>query len=79
MVHDMHNYNIALPHMMECGCHCIRCGSTRLESRCVGEIEQDGYYDMHHTCGECGAHFDHLEGDIFEECDKCGITKTGGL
>ncbi len=58
---------------MECGCHCIRCGSTRLESARVGDVEPDGYYDMHHTCNDCGAHFDHLEGDVFERCDACGV------
>lgn len=58
---------------MECGCRCIRCGSGLLESRRVGDVEPDGYYDMHHTCRECGAHFDHLEGDTFERCETCGV------
>lgn len=60
-------------HIMECGCRCIRCGSTRLESFRVGDTEPDGYYDMHHTCRECGTHFDHLEGDTFERCETCGV------
>lgn len=51
----------------------MACGSGLLESRRVGDVEPDGYYDMHHTCRECGAHFDHLEGDTFERCETCGV------
>ena len=58
---------------MECGCRCMACGSGLLESRRVGDVEPDGYYDMHHTCRECGAHFDHLEGDTFERREACGV------
>ncbi len=47
---------------MDCGCHCIKCGSTKLNSKRVGIIEKDGYFDMHHTCIDCNTHFDHLEG-----------------
>ena len=36
---------------IECGCHCIKCKSTDLESNRIGEVEEDGYYDMHHTIG----------------------------
>jgi hypothetical protein len=57
---------------MQCGCHCIKCGSTDIISNRTGRIENDGYYDMHHTCLKCNAHFDHLEGDVFDSCDKCG-------
>lgn len=56
---------------IECGCHCIKCNSTNLESNRVGQIEKDGYFDMHHTCNECNTHFDHLEGEIFDNCKKC--------
>ena len=56
---------------MECGCHCIKCGSTKLESKQIGEIEKDGYFDMHHTCKDCNTHFDHLEGDVFDSCKLC--------
>lgn len=56
---------------VECGCHCIRCSSTDLESQRIGETEDDGYFDMHHTCKSCNAHFDHLDGEIFEECKVC--------
>jgi len=47
------------------------CGSTNLESNKVGQIENDGYFDMHHTCKQCNTHFDHLEGEIFHNCEKC--------
>lgn len=56
---------------MECGCHCIKCNSTELESKQIGKVENDGYSDMHHTCMICNANFDHLEGDIFEDCKIC--------
>jgi hypothetical protein len=56
---------------IECGCHCIKCGSTNIESNRVGQIEKDGYFDMHHTCNNCNTHFDHLEGEIFDNCKKC--------
>ena len=61
---------------MNCGCHCIKCGSTGLESKQVSEKEDDGYFDMHHTCISCNTHFDHLEGIIFEACDVCNYKKT---
>ena len=57
---------------MYCGCHCIKCKSKNIESRQVGKTEADGYFDMHHTCKECGTHFDHLEGVTFDECNICG-------
>ena len=50
---------------IECGCHCIKCKSTNLESNRIGEIEKDGYFDMHHTCNQCNTHFDHLDGEVF--------------
>ena len=56
---------------IECGCHCIKCGSTELESKRVGQIESDGYFDMHHTCKQCSTHFDHLDGETFDDCEKC--------
>jgi len=49
----------------------IKCGSTKLNSKRVGIIEKDGYFDMHHTCMDCNTHFDHLEGITFEACDVC--------
>ncbi len=56
---------------MECGCHCIKFVSIILESKQIGEIEKDGYFDMHHTCKDCNTHFDHLEGDVFDSCKLC--------
>lgn len=56
---------------MECNCHCIKCNSAELESKQIGKVENDGYTDMHHTCKICNAHFDHLEGDVFEDCKIC--------
>ena len=43
----------------------------------VGHAEADGYCDMHHTCRACGAHFDHLEGVVFDACDACGYDAAG--
>lgn len=43
----------------------------------VGHAEADGYYDMHHTCGACGIHFDHLEGVVFDACGACGYDASG--
>ena len=57
---------------MGCGCRCMKCKGQDLESFKVGETGPDGYYDMHHTCLSCGAHFDHLDGEIFGKCDACG-------
>ena len=45
----------------------------KLSSKRIGEVERDGYYDMHHTCLVCNTHFDHLEGDTFDSCVKCGF------
>lgn len=56
---------------MSCSCHCINCESTDLESNQVSITEDDGYFDMHHTCKKCKTHFDHLEGNVFESCNIC--------
>ena len=61
---------------MECGCHCIKCGSTELDSKQVSQSEKDGYFDMHHTCQNCNTHFDHLEGDIFNSCKICNYSSN---
>jgi len=58
---------------MYCGCHCIKCGSIELDSNQVSKTEEDGYFDMHHTCRRCGVHFDHLEGDLFDSCRVCNF------
>ena len=57
---------------MSCSCRCISCGSVDLESKQVSESEDDGYFDMHHTCKKCKTHFDHLEGNVFKSCNICG-------
>ncbi len=59
-----------------CGCHCIKCGNTELDSKRTGPVEDDGYFDMHHTCMKCKTHFDHLEGTIFDSCKKCDYNST---
>jgi hypothetical protein len=56
---------------IKCGCHCIKCKSTDLESDRTGGVEKDGYFDMHHTCKQCNTHFDHLDGEVFLHCEKC--------
>ena len=56
---------------IKCGCHCITCKSTNLESNKIGLVGKDGYFDMHHTCQQCNTHFDHLDGEIFVNCIKC--------
>jgi len=59
--------------MAGCGCRCIKCGSTDLKSNRVGEAGADGCFDMHHTCNRCNAHFDHLDGETFGSCQRCGF------
>jgi len=61
---------------MECGCHCIKCGCTDLESNQTGKIEDGSYFDMHHTCKKCNTHFDHLEGKVFDLCEICGYSSN---
>jgi hypothetical protein len=61
---------------IKCGCHCIKCKSTNLESNKIGITENDGYFDMHHTCQQCNTHFDHLDGEIFANCSKCNYSSN---
>jgi len=61
---------------MECGCHCIKCDCIDLESNQTGEIKDDGYFDMHHTCKKCNTHFDHLEGKVFDLCEICSYSSN---
>ncbi len=63
---------------VQCGCHCIKCNSTKLESKRIGKTEENGYFDMHHACKECDTHFDHLEGETFDSCKLCNY-KTNWL
>lgn len=52
-----------------CGCRCIVCKSQKLTGNSF--TAADGYTDIHHTCRDCGAHFDHLDGTVFEKCEIC--------
>ena len=61
---------------MQCGCHCIKCGSTELISNQTSKTESDGYFGMHHTCKKCNTHFDHLEGEVFISCKICGYESS---
>ncbi|MBP2624980.1 MAG: hypothetical protein KAF24_03395 [Nitrosopumilaceae archaeon] len=60
---------------MVCGCHCIICKNSMLESKQVGKTEDDGYFDMHHTCKKCKTHFNHLDGQIITNCKICDNEK----
>ena len=70
------NYTCIIRMKIECGCHCIKCKSTDLESNKIGHVEKDGYFDMHHTCNQCKTHFDHLDGEIFSNCEKCDYSSN---
>jgi len=61
---------------MQCGCHCIKCGSTKISSKQIGRMESDGYFDVHHTCKRCNTHFDHLESSVFESYNICKYETT---
>lgn len=49
------------------------CKSTILEGKSFTAL--DGYLDIHHTCKSCGAHFDHLDGTVFQKCEICNYNK----
>lgn len=49
------------------------CKSTSLEGKSF--TAPDGYLDIHHTCKSCGAHFDHLDGTVFQKCEICNYNK----
>ena len=57
----------------------MQCKSPKLDSHQIGNIEPDGYIQMHHTCQVCGAHFDHLEGVIYDSCTLCTYKKMHDL
>jgi hypothetical protein len=59
--------------IIQCGCRCIVCKGQKLEGKSFNA--PDGYLDIHHTCKDCGAHFDHLDGTVFEKCEICSYTK----
>jgi hypothetical protein len=59
--------------IIQCGCRCIVCKGQKLEGKSF--TAPDGYLDIHHTCKDCGAHFDHLDGTVFEKCVICSYAK----
>lgn len=58
---------------MICGCRCMNCKSSQLESNQF--ISSDGYKDIHHTCLVCNLHFNHLDGEQFQMCEICRYNK----
>ncbi len=54
---------------MICSCRCMVCKSPNLKS--FEFKAEDGYQDIHHTCGGCGLHFNHLDGEQYKKCDIC--------
>ncbi|HKX82445.1 MAG TPA: hypothetical protein VJL54_09340 [Nitrososphaera sp.] len=60
--------------MITCGCRCISCKSTELESNAFEAA--DGYQDIHHTCRSCGTHFNHLDGETFTSCAICNYRNS---
>jgi ribosomal protein L37E len=52
----------------------MNCKSSLLESK--NFIAADGFEDIHHTCKECGIHFNHLDGEQFKTCSICNYTQT---
>jgi hypothetical protein len=59
---------------MICSCRCMNCKSSFLESK--GFLADDGFEDIHHTCKECGIHFNHLDGEQYEICSVCNYSQT---
>lgn len=59
---------------MECNCRCIKCKSTDLTSKYF--VAEDGYNDSHHTCLTCNTHFNHLDGEQYEQCNICEFKKN---
>lgn len=59
---------------MICSCRCMNCKSSFLESKEF--LAEDGYNDIHHTCKNCGIHFNHLDGEKFKTCTICNYPQT---
>ncbi len=59
---------------MICSCRCMNCKSSDLESKDFQA--EDGYKDIHHTCKNCGIHFNHLDGEQFNSCIICNYPYT---
>ncbi|MGH9909652.1 MAG: hypothetical protein ACRD32_03350 [Nitrososphaerales archaeon] len=49
------------------------CKSNDLESFTIELPDND--CDIHHTCKNCGIHFNHLDGESYTTCDKCNYKK----
>lgn len=54
---------------MFCSCRCIKCKSMDLEY--FAFKADDGFDEIHHTCRSCKTHFNHLDGDTYDRCEKC--------
>ena len=62
---SVNQYNI------NCGCRCIKCKSMDLKSNKF--IGKDHFEDIHHTCNSCTTHFDHLDGEVYTNCEICTV------
>ena len=56
---------------MICSCRCMNCKSSNLDYKEF--LAEDGFQDIHHTCKNCGIHFNHLDGEQFENCKICNF------
>ncbi len=56
---------------MICSCRCMNCKSSNLEYKEF--LAEDGFQDIHHTCKNCGIHFNHLDGEQFGTCKICNF------
>ncbi len=56
---------------MICSCRCMNCKSSNLEQKEF--LAEDGFQDIHHTCKNCGIHFNHLDGEQFRICKICNF------
>jgi len=51
----------------------MNCKSSSLDSKSF--LANDGFEDIHHTCRNCGSHFNHLDGEQFKICAICNYSK----
>lgn len=58
---------------MYCNCRCMSCKSPDLDNSEF--IAPDGFNEVHHTCKDCGTHFNHLDGDTYDSCIECNFIK----
>ena len=54
---------------MFCSCRCMKCKSINLEY--FAFKASDGYEEVHHTSRSCKTHFNQLDGDTYDHCEKC--------